>query len=147
MRRRTRAADPGLAVRLESADPDDWLSPAERVRLVELVDYERALPAPAPGNARARTTLDRVAPVAGLAARMSSDRESAVQLVEKVVVDHRRRAAGAQLAATTKQPREQVASRYKLGHLGPADPDGPMCWLAAEDISQVPLGRYPDPAS
>lgn len=136
MRRRDRAYGVVEADRLRSSDPGDWLLPAERVAVVELVDAERELPPTPIGTAPELSALDRLHALAGFTARMVEDRDEAIRLVENLVVDHRRKIAGARLAASSLTRPSVIADQFGLGQLTDLNFDGPY-WLATDDFSKL----------
>lgn len=113
MRRRPRAAQIDVE-RLNSRAVADWLTPAERARVGELVDAARAVWAVDP---HARTDVDALAPGARYPAALLADRARAVEVVELLVVEHRRRLAGREYARASGEPVPTVAARFRLGHL------------------------------
>lgn len=128
MRRREKVSEVD-AQRLGSADPDDWLVPAERVRVVDLVDEARRAWVLDP---QARTVLDRLAPGARYPARVL-DRDQAIRLTERMVVAYRRSLAGYRYAVATGRDGVEVAAAFGLGHVSrPAEDD--VYWLATNRI-------------
>ncbi len=128
MRRRRRVAQVDTE-RLASVDPADWLDPAERARLVELIDEARGL---WEVDDRARTVLDRVAPGARYPARLL-DRDRGVVLTERMVVSYRRSLAGWRYAVAAGLDGAQVADKFGLGHVSRPD-DEDAYWLATHRI-------------
>lgn len=129
MRRRVRVTevDP---VQLASADPDLWLDPAERARVVDLVDDARKVWA---ADATASTVLERLAPGARYPARLLEDRTQAIRVTERLVVSYRRSMAGYRFAVETGRDGVQVAAEFGLGHVSrPAEDDA--YWLATNRI-------------
>jgi hypothetical protein len=130
--RRLRRNDGGVdAAQLRNADPEAWLSPAERIRIVELVDDARARWAV---DRDAPTELDKLAPVARLPTRIDDNRERAIALTEKLVVSYRRSLAGWKYAAATGLDGASVAAEFALGHVSHPDEDHPR-WIAAGPLT------------
>jgi hypothetical protein len=118
------------AARLRSAAVDDWLSPIERLTVVALVDEAREAWTV---DRNARTRLDNVAPGAQYPARLLDDRARAIELVERMIVSHRRSVAGWRFAAAHGLDGVAVAASYGIGHVSRPDP----AWLAAEALDQL----------
>jgi hypothetical protein len=116
--------------RLRCSDPAVWLTPAERVAIVELVDQAREAWAV---DRDASVLLDWLAPVARFPARLIEDRADAVALTERLVVSYRRSVAGWRLAVAQHRPGAEIAAEYRLSHVCPADEDG-TTWVAAGRI-------------
>ena len=133
MRRRARESGGVDVDRLRSSDLDLWLAPAERIRIVELVDEARetwAIDGDAP------MLLDRLGPAARFPARLCEDRADAIALTERLVVGYRRSVAGYRLAVARRRPGAEIAAEYRLSHVCPPDEDG-TTWLASGRIDAV----------
>jgi hypothetical protein len=95
---------------LESLEPDDWLSEGERAFIRDPIMCE---------DLEALEPLTRLARHAFLAVtadgRGRRTGGSAVEFIERSVVAGRRREAGWRFAAATRQSREAVAARVRVG--------------------------------
>jgi hypothetical protein len=130
--KRLRRADGRVgAEQLRNADPDAWLTPAELVHLIEMVDEARARWAV---DRDATTELDRLAPAARHPARLFEDRAQAISTTEKLVVSYRRSLAGWKFAAATGLDGATVAQEFGIGHVSHPDEDVPR-WLAAGPLT------------
>lgn len=124
MRRRAPVAAVDVG-RLASMAVADWIELDERVRLAEMLDDTRA-----GGDG---TALARLAPGARYPATLIDDRDRALRQTERMVVAHRRRVDGWQLAASTRRDHATVAAEFDLGHLSEPGADGGR-WTAAGRI-------------
>lgn len=134
--RRIRRADDGVdAERLRNPDPDVWLTPAERIRLVEMVDEAREVWMV---DSEAETPLDTLAPAARFPARLIEDRARAIRTTEALVVAYRRSVAGWRFASSTGQSGADVAAEFGLGHVSRPGEEGR--WLAEGVLVEIHEG-------
>lgn len=130
MRRRQRPAGVD-AERLASVDVDDWIEPAERVRLAEMVDEARRLYGTDP---HAKSLLARVGPGVRYPALLIDEPAIALRRAEQMVVSYRRSMAGWEYAKATGMDKDEVCAKFGLGFVCSPNSTDDRYWLASGRI-------------